>query len=61
MADFIAEFTYDEELVLETPKLLPPADPSTSNVVTSMSLVPELPIWGPQTYKDLGKSGSHHY
>ena len=29
VTDFIAEFTYDEELILETPELLPPMHPST--------------------------------
>jgi len=45
VADFIVEFTYDEVLILEPPELLPPADPSTSSVVTSMNLIPEIPIW----------------
>ena len=40
VADFIADFTYDEELVLKTPELLPPVDPNTSNVMTSMNLIP---------------------
>ena len=43
--DFIAEFTYDEDLILEALELLPPLYPNTSSVVMSMNLVPEIPIW----------------
>ena len=40
VADFIVEFTYEEELVLKPPELLPPSDLGTSNPTTSMSLIP---------------------
>ena len=45
VADFIAEFTYDEELVLKALELLPLADLSISSMITSMNLVPEILIW----------------
>ena len=45
MADFIAEFTYDEEMILEPPQLLPPPDPNTSTSTNTTDLKPEIPIW----------------
>ena len=45
VADFIVEFTYNEELIIDSLKLLPPSDPSMSNSTQLPHLVLEIPIW----------------